>query len=73
MKKRRRRTHKKRTHKHKRTYKKRNQHEITIIPNAKSIPLFTAPEKKLPQTIRINKSTNKQFGNIIPGLRELTK
>jgi hypothetical protein len=74
---RKRRTYKHKKRKNKRTYKKhrlyRKRREISIIPNAKSIPIFTAPEKKLPQAILINQTTNKQFGNIIPGLRELTK
>lgn len=73
----------KRSHKRHKTHKRNKKHrrhtrrhlyrkrrEILTLPGSQGIPLFSAPEKNQTQRILINKS-NKQLGNMIPGLRNM--
>lgn len=57
------RTNKKHTRRH---YKKKRN--IVILPGSKGVPLFIVPEKTMSQPISVDQ---KQFGNIIPGLRNM--
>ena len=53
----------------KRHYKKRRQ--ITIITGSQSVPIFTKPPRKQSLKILVSTGDNKQFGSLIPGLRDL--
>ena len=53
----------------KRHYKKRRQ--ITIITDSQSVPIFTKPPRKQSLKILVSTGDNKQFGSLIPGLRDL--
>ena len=53
----------------KRHYKKRRQ--ITIISGSQSVPIFTKPPRKQSLKILVSTGDNKQFGSLIPGLRDL--
>jgi hypothetical protein len=65
-----RRVHSKRHgHSKRRIYRKRR--ELVIIPGSKSVPIFTAPQKKDSHKIIVNDQN--QSGNIIPGLRDYIK
>lgn len=57
-----------RRHTRRRLYRKRR--EILTLPGSQGIPLFSVPEKKQTQRILVNQS-NKQSGNMIPGLRNM--
>ena len=57
------------TTKRRRNNYKRNPSEF--IPGNKGQGLFSIPEKQKPFKIILDNNHNKQFGNIIPGLREM--
>lgn len=54
---------------HKRLYRKRQ--EISIIPGAKSVPIFSPTNKQKSEIVLIN--VQNPEGNIIPGLRNYMK
>ena len=58
-------THKHKMHSKRRLYRKRR--EIRLVPGSKSVPLFTAPEKK--QNTPILENNSQMQGNIVQGLR----
>ena len=59
------------------TYRRRNRRNnykrnlSEFIPGNKGQGLFSIPEKQKPFKIILDNNHNKQFGNIIPGLREM--
>jgi len=55
-------------HTRRRLYRKRR--EIMLLPGSKGIPMFSVPEQNQVQKIFVNQS-NKESGNIIPGLRKM--
>ena len=57
------------TTKRRRNNYKRNLSEF--IPGNKGQGLFSIPEKQKPFKIIVDNNNHKQFGNIIPGLREM--
>ena len=50
---------------------KRNLTEFIPENQGKGVSLFSIPEKQPPFKIIVDNNHNKQFGNIIPGLREM--
>ena len=61
------------THKTKKNHTRRNRrvrHLREFIPETQG-QLFSIPEKQKPYKIIVDNNHNKQFGNIIPGLREM--
>ena len=47
----------------------RKQRQIMLLPESKGEPLFSPPEKLKQQAVTNN--GNKEFGNMIPGLRNM--
>jgi hypothetical protein len=68
-KRRRNKTYRRRNRTNRRNNYKRNPSEF--IPGNKGQGLFSIPEKQKPFKIILDNNHNKQFGNIIPGLREM--
>jgi hypothetical protein len=56
---------------HHRAKTRRKRREISIIPGSKSVPIFTAPNKKNSESILVN--VEHTSGNIVPGLRNYMK
>lgn len=56
---------------HHRARTRRKKQAISIIPGSRSVPIFTAPNKKNSEIILVN--VEHQSGNIVPGLRNYMK
>ena len=56
---------------HHRAKTRRRKQEISIIPGSRSVPIFTAPNKKNSEMIPVN--IKQPSGNIVPGLRNYMK
>jgi hypothetical protein len=68
----RRRNKTKKNHRRRNTIKRRRNLSESIPGNkGRGVRLFSIPEKQKPFKIILDNNHNKQFGNIIPGLREM--
>ena len=61
------RRHRKHTRRHRKHTRRYNRRQIMTLPGSQGVPLFSVPEKKHTQKILVN--SDKQSGNMIPGLR----